>query len=821
MALKIKKSLMKKSLLIGSTFFLLSAGLMAQGSVGIPGKKNVFSKTKSSTERDYTKPLLKTGQKAARGCATPVPSPKWDEAFNAMVEQHKQDIKTGRTTATTYTIPIIFHIIHSSTEAVGSGHNVSQAQVNSQIPILNADYNGTGYNTSLYAAMTLNGHPAFYDYAVANSLPAPDNNGVVIASSGITFCLATKNASGTTLAEPGIDRVAWQSIAGATDPASSSNLNSLMDGTIKPATIWDPTRYFNVWVSDGGTSGLLGYATFPPATSSTPINPSWGETVSSPSTTDGVWMAYNALGNTGAAASPYNLGRTLTHESGHYFGLRHIWGDGSCVTDYCNDTPPAAAANYVNCGTAYPYHAGTCTGTPSNSPDGEMYMNFMDYSNDCGMWMFTTDQVNRFHTALSLSPWRSGLTASASNLCAGVTQTAPVAAFNYPSSICVTAPASFTDVTSGPPTSWAWSVNPNTGVTVNTSTVSNPSITFSNAGSYSVTLVATNTVGTSSVTNVVTVSSCSVTACDTLSNFLSTDTLTVYGPHIGVLPASDTGGYISGNNFYGDLAKAEYYKGTNLANSQINGVICLFFASGTLGTKGTGTVSLDILKDSSTAGAGPTGSPLGTATASIANITATTAVANVGYCGNTSLAFSSAIIIPYKFAFATPVLTPTVGFYASLNLPKTTGDTLVVFQNTQGGTAHTISTAWELNAGATPAWGSVQTDWGFTNPVSFAILPIVCPKTIGISQHNELAENIAFFPNPSNGRVNFAITLDAPSNLIISVVNTLGQAVFTKEESNVSHSVLTYDLSTLGRGVYFVNITDAKNNRVVKKMIIE
>jgi len=794
---------MKKIVFITSAVALLSAGLMAQNPTGKANKKNFSTAIKPTSTRDYSTPTAKEGQLPNRGCGTKIPVKQWDETFNKMVEAHKQDLVSGRTTATTYTIPIIFHIIYTSGEAVGTGHNISQAQVNSQIPILNADYNGTGVNTNLYAAMTLSGHQAFYDYAQSAGLPAPDNNGTIIASSGITFCLATKDTNGTTLAEPGIDRVTWESISGATDPASS-NVETLMDNTIKPATIWNPQKYFNVWTSDGGSSGLLGYSTFPPLNTSTGVFNSQGEGVSNVSTTDGVWVCYTSLGNTGNVSSPYNLGRTLTHESGHYFGLRHIWGDGSCVTDYCNDTPPAGQANYVNCGTAYPYEPNSCTGTPpnGNGPDGDMYMNFM----------FTTDQVARFTTALASSPWRSGLTTSAANLCAGVTVSTPVASFTPPASICSNVATQFTDASSGPPTSWNWSVSPSTGVTITTNTVANPSITFTAAGTYTVTDAVSNSAGNSSVSQTVAVTSCAVTTCDTLSNFINSDSLTVFQ-----LPSDS--GYVSGNNIYGDLAKAEFYNASTLANTQITGVICLFFKNGTDGTKGTGTVSVDILN--ATSSAGPTGAALGTATASLASIAATTPVTQVTYCGNPGLAFGAAIMIPYKFTFATPVITPSGGFVASLNLPTTTGDTLVVFQNTAGNAAHTASTAWELNAPSPGTWALTQTDWNFTNPSSFAILPIVCPRTVGISQNNILADNIAFFPNPSNGQVNFAITLDAPTDLTVSVVNMLGQVVSTKVENNISHAVLNYDYSSLSKGVYFVNIIDSQNNKTTKKMIIQ
>ena len=100
-------------------------------------------------------------------------------------------------------------------------------------------------------------------------------------------------------------------------------------------------------------------------------------------------------------------GRTLTHEVGHYLGLRHIWGDGACATDYCDDTPPAAAQN-TGAPSSYPLNVGTCI-SPTNSPDGEMFMNFMDYPWDPYKYMFTTDQTIRMQTAMMNSPFRNQL----------------------------------------------------------------------------------------------------------------------------------------------------------------------------------------------------------------------------------------------------------------------------------------------------------------------------------------------------------------------------------------------------------------------------
>ncbi|MGZ3863462.1 MAG: M43 family zinc metalloprotease [Bacteroidia bacterium] len=787
---------MKKTILTTAVLAALGTSVIAQNNLGV-GKPTLKGQTVETTFKKHS-----------TRCASQVPDKKWDDWFNQAAEQLRQQNPNGVTSAT-YTIPVVFHIIKSSSEAVGSGHNVSQTQVNSQIPILNADYGGTGYNTSQYSTMTYSGQPAFKQYATANSLPAPDNNGVVIANSGITFCLATKNPSGTTLTEPGIDRVSWQSISGASDPATQnqSGLQTLFDTKIKPATIWDPTKYFNVWVSDGGTSGLLGYATFPPSSGLT------GLSGVGTSTTDGVWMSYQALGNTGTASAPYNKGRTLTHESGHWLGLRHIWGDGTCATDYCNDTPPAAAANFVAWPTSYPYNSGTCS-SPSNSPCGEMFMNFMDYSDDAAMWMFTTDQVTRFHTALANSPMRSGLTASAANLC-NVTVSTPTAAFTPPSSICAGAATGFTDASSGPPTAWNWSVSPATGVTITTNTIANPTINFTNPGTYTVTDAVSNSAGSNSVSHTVTVTSCTTSACDTLSNITSSDTCVIYTVSNGYLSGSSTITTTTTTTYKNQAIGELYLKASFPTNiTQVKGAMILFYReSASIGTNGTSVLTLGMCNNS---GGVPGTTVAGTQTLSLSNVVTTTPVSVVNYAGSTSVTMGP-YMLPYKVLFSSP-LALSADFFLTLTMP-TNSDTAVVYSGMGGHNAsNTAAIKLKPSTSTTATWYNVGTAFG--QNFSFAIIPIACPATTSIAD-NELGSNIVLYPNPSNGNFNFAVTMPEATSLSFNVVNTLGQSVFSKTEHNVSSSVLTYDLSSLGKGVYFVNIVDGKNNKTVKKIIIE
>jgi hypothetical protein len=150
------------------------------------------------------------------------------------------------------------------------------------------------------------------------------------------------------------------------DPKSSWGTNDAVKNAYPPIT---PQTHLNIWVCNIG-GGVLGYAQFP----------------GGPSSTDGVVILHSSL--PGGTAAPYNLGRTATHEVGHYLNLRHIWGDGPCkFDDYVLDTPSSDAPNYG------------CPGYPTvNCKSADMTMNYMDYTDDDCMYMFTDGQTNRMHS---------------------------------------------------------------------------------------------------------------------------------------------------------------------------------------------------------------------------------------------------------------------------------------------------------------------------------------------------------------------------------------------------------------------------------------
>jgi zinc-dependent metalloproteinase lipoprotein len=742
---------MKKRILTAGAFLLFGVStIFSQNFTIAPSKQ--LSRTEVDNQTSFQK------------CSTPIPSQQWDDEFNKQVEEfvRTHTDATGKLTMPTYTIPVIFHIIHNQNSV--TQENISAAQVTSQLNILNADYAGT--NTD------------------ASNIPSTFQS-VKAGNTGIQFCLALKDPQGNTLAEPGILRTKWTTISGATDPgaaSSSSAFQTLFNGTIKPATIWDPTKYLNIWVAKANGSGLLGYASFP--ANSTLTGLSGVENAS----TCGVVLNYTAVGNIGTAASPYNKGRTATHEVGHWLGLRHIWGDGTCATDYCNDTPPANTANY-SCQT-HPYNVGTCSGNTT----GEMFMNYMDYVNDACMYMFTLNQATRMQTAMANGTYRKLLGTH------GLCNSAPVAAtaaFTIPATGCIGTAVTAVNSSSGSPTpTYAWSANPSTGVTFSSTTATAPTITFANTGSYTITLTASNTAGSpSTTTKVITINNCVLTQCDTLIN--PGDQLVNY-----TVGAANGGGYVSGNNGYGDKIKAEYHTQAGISGNRVTGVITYFYKNGNNGTGGnaTGTIAVQLYNGNNTSG--PSGAAVKTE-----NVTLGT-LATAGVQNQTVLA--------YAHTFATPYTLTANEFFAAIRLPTTSGDTAVVYlMDTLDG--QSINTAWEQ--WSNNAWYAFNNASAWGGNATLGIFPIVCPASIGLNA-SELNNQISIFPNPSTGIINLAFALKNQSNVKIEVTNMLGQTVYSDIESNVSAQTKTIRLNDVAKGVYMITVSTA-NEKLIRKVVIE
>ena len=285
-----------------------------------------------------------------RLCATPLvyssqlqSSPTFAEARTRLDREARDIVARGvfSARAGVTRIPVVVHVLWNE-----SDQNVSDEQIASQIDVLNADFRKA--NADLVTA------PVEF-------LPLADD-------AQIEFALADKDPAGQPSSGITRDQTSVQSFT--------------FDDAIKfaasgGADAWPADRYLNLWVGRLG-GGLLGYAQFPGGAPQT----------------DGVVIRDTAFGTVGTVAEPFHLGRTATHEIGHWLNLNHIWGDESgCVgTDKVDDTPNQAGEN---------------TGKPTfphvscdNAPNGDLFVDYMDYVDDDVMVLFSVGQVERMHACL-------------------------------------------------------------------------------------------------------------------------------------------------------------------------------------------------------------------------------------------------------------------------------------------------------------------------------------------------------------------------------------------------------------------------------------
>jgi hypothetical protein len=245
-------------------------------------------------------------------------------------------------------IPVVVHIIYNTAQ-----ENISQAQIQSQIDVMNEDFRRT--NTDA------------------------DNRWSQAADTEIQFCLATVDENGN--ATTGITRKSSSITAWGTNDAMKNSSQGGVDS-------WNTSEYLNMWVCNMG-GGILGYAQFPGGSAAT----------------DGVVMGPQYFGSSAKGtgfylSAPFDLGRTTTHEIGHYLNLRHIWGDANCGNDFVSDTPTHQTSN------------GGCPTGKVSCGSTDMVQNYMDYTNDSCMNLYTAGQKARMRAVLDAGGVRRTLALS-------------------------------------------------------------------------------------------------------------------------------------------------------------------------------------------------------------------------------------------------------------------------------------------------------------------------------------------------------------------------------------------------------------------------
>ncbi len=680
--------------------------------------------------------------------------------YNQMIDQYLADQAVSKTAVVTVTIPVVVHVVYQN-----ATENISNAQAISQVQVLNDDF------AKLNADAIKVTQPTF---------------STVAAGAQIRFCLAQRDPLGN--ATTG---VVHYSTTVSTFGTNDNVKNSATGG----ATAWDVTKYVNIWVCDLGSS-LLGYGEFPTGS----LSNTWG-----------LVLNYRYTGSGGSAQSPFNLGRTGTHEFGHCFNLFHIWGDdgGACSgSDQCADTPNQASEHYG------PFAQGSIqTDACSPSSPGTMWMNYMDYTDDNSMYMFTAGQVARMEAVVNTAPW---------NILASSNGCTPVTALDASISSII-APVN-------------GSSNCNNSVT--------PKITLNNAGSTTIT---------------------SATILYRM-DALATQTLNWTGSL-----ASATSTVLTLNNYTGLSNAAHTFSATVInpngsadANSANNSLTSTFTViSAPAGAALPFVERFDGVTFPPTGWVETNTNVLDAAYSwtRLANTTGIPVVPTTTACAKMDNFAGSIDIVGQKDALRTPAISLSganssvrVVFDRSHRMYSATDiDTLNIYISTdcggtwtrlytKGGTqlatvAGTLTTAYTPTSNAQWARDSVslsayvgqpsvylkfesRSGWG--NNLYLDNINVSNLTATGIETLEQSLPVLDIFPNPNAGIFSVNISnVNKDANVTISVLNAIGQVMSSplnfKGSANGAHSV---NLSHLSNGVYFITIQTDSDKLVTKKIVI-
>ena len=612
------------------------------------------------------------------------------------------------------TIPVVVHIIHNN-----GAENISDSQVESQIQVMNEDYRKIPFTNG-------------------------DGNGVDME---IQFCLARLAPEGS--CTNGIVRV----------QSTLTNLQSVQDAQMKALSHWDASRYLNIYVVKTISGGTAGYASFP----------------GGPPNEDGVVCAHNYFGKTGTASA--SLGRTTTHESGHWFGLYHTF-NGGCGSDTCTDgdyvcdTPPVINPNF-GCPTI-----NSCENDFPNVND--QVQNYMDYTNDACKNMFTAGQKARAQATLETvrtSNWQLANLTSTGCDSSYISPPCPaVADFTCNGqTICEGNPVLFINRSLNNCTSYQWYFP---GGTPSVSTSVNQIVSYSAVGTYDVSLLATNINGTDSITfeNYITVVAPPVGQTLAFREGFETTSfppngITIDNPDAGITWERDT--------------VAVHYEG--LASVKINNLINTNYGQ----TDAMIFPNLNLASFTET--------PYMTFRWAYAK-------SDVNYSDELAVQISTDCGVNFTQIFYRTGTAMTTG---------PTQTTPYIPDN---------NTVWKLAKVSLASYASSDhaiikiinvTDGG--NNLYIDSINIGSNIAVSIETHEPSESSVELYPNPSDNEVQLVMRSRQMEKGTIKIYNMVGEQVFNEK---ITTSTMKLQIANFPAGVYFVNI-HSSDYFITKKLIVQ
>lgn len=625
-------------------------------------------------------------------------------------------------------IPVVVHVIH-----LGGPENISDAQILDQIDTLNKDYRRLN-------ADTVNTPAVFKPLG---------------GDAEIEFRMAQLDPNGNCTS--GIIRVYSPLTVNARD-------------NVKALSYWPSNKYLNIWVvqsianTNGSPGMVIGFAQFPGGAAAT----------------DGVVIKHDFMGSIGTALNSQNNGRTATHEVGHWLNLRHIWGDAQCGNDFVSDTPAQFGANLSICPT-WP-HVTNCTG---NSPNGDMYTNYMDYTNGDCQDMFSIGQCQRMTATLNSSAsGRNNLWTPANLAATGTDGTppvlcAPTAEFMpRPSYVCEGGTVTFEDWSYGAPiTSRLWTFP---GGTPGTDTSANPVITYATSGTYDVTLQVTNAAGSTTRT---------------------------YTQRVVVTPGTTTASVPFSEGFEGGVFPVNdwfSYNGNGGSEWEVN----------SLGAA-TGTYSMNLYAYSG-ADKGPDEFIL--PAINLSNVSVTSMTFDVAYARVNTTSTNGDKLAVYFSTNCGAVWTPRwskVGAQLETTGAPIAGDFFPIPADFR---TETVNLASPSISGKP----NVRFRFEFTHDTGNNVYVdnINITGVVGVDEINAENANVIVYPNPSSNVTYMDFTMTAPGIAKIDVQDAEGRIVntFSGELTAGDHQFTMP--SGLAKGVYFVRLTFG-DNAITKKVVIK